>query len=199
VSSKYDPIIETYYELRDRIEGRPKPTRIGRKTITRNRANAAAYLKWCRNAGIDDPALFMRYRFECAKHTGYWCTWTKLRSNKLAVMWKEWREGHALADVHAERLKHEAGSAKKQAVKTLRLLTRSMETYQARYVGREELCAATTEHSGGYHPESSHCPTCPQAVRCAAALYQRHGFDVVALRAGRLHSLPADIVAAAVG
>jgi len=197
--SKYDPIIDTYYELRFRFEKRPKPKTIGRKTLLRNRSHAAAYLKWCHNAGVSDPALFMRYRFECAQHSKYNLAWSQLRSNKLAVVWKEWREGQTLADVASERRTAAAGSAYKQAIRTLQVLTRSMEEFKARYVGRAELCVVEAQFSGGYHPESKHCPMCPSAVRCAANLYQLHGFDVVALRAGRLYALPPEIVAAAVG
>jgi hypothetical protein len=140
----------------------------------------------------------MRYRFQCAKHSGYSLSWARLRSKRCAVVWKEWREGHALADEKAKRLKREAGTQTQQAVKTLRIHTRSMEQFKSRHVGREDACLAGIDHSGGYHPESQICPRCPAAVRCAAALYQRHGFDVVALRTGRLNALPAEIAAAAV-
>jgi len=192
--SEYDPIIDTYYELRARFGGRPRPN--FRRSAVRG---ATAYVAWCERAGIDDPLLFLRYRFECAQYTGYQMTWPRLRSNRLALVWQEWREGHALADVAAERLKAEAGTPRKQAIKTLRVLTRSMVEFQGRHLGRAELCAVEVQFSGGYHPESRHCPACPAAVRCAANLYQAHGFDVVALRTGRLHALPADVAAAAVG
>ena len=85
-------------------------------------------------------------------------------------------------------------------VKELRVLTRGMEAAKHPYVttGRHELCLAEIEYTGGFHPASRACTACPIGVRCAAKLYQQHGFDVVSLRAGRLHVLPREIAAAAV-
>lgn len=196
--SQVDAVIDRYFELRQEFQNKPPPTHVGRKLRERTRRQSRSFLSWCGNAGIDLPLQFLRSRFENAQHTGYTMNWLHLRNARCAVVWKEWREGEALVEMQAARLKREAGTATEQAVQELKLHTRSMEQFKARYVGREELCLTSIVHSGGYHPESNHCPRCPLAVRCAAALYQRHGFDVVALRAGRLTVLPADIAAAAV-
>lgn len=162
-------------------------------------AAAEKFLAWCKKQEIDDPLGFIRYRLECADHTGYVLPLKSLCSDKLAEQWRTRAEGHQLEDDAYKALVLEAGSSKEQLVKSLMPLTRGHEAMQAHYAqtGQSELCMAEIDLSGGFHPNSRFCPTCPSAVRCAAALYQKHGFDVVSLRAGRLHAVPREVAAAA--
>ncbi len=188
-------VLKTYYRLREDRGTRPP-------TYYRKRCweHAEAFLAWCAKQEIDNPLGFLRYRFEVGDHGRYVPKLNQLRSNKLAEVWRQWREGQQLEDDHAVVLEQKAGTKAEQAIKELRLLTRGMEAAKHPYAstGRHELCLAEVDVTGGFHPESRYCPTCPVGVRCAAQLYQRHGFDVVSLRAGRLHVLPREVAAAAV-
>lgn len=189
-------VLQRYYELREK-RGTPAPAFFRKRAW----AHADAFLAFCAKAEIDDPLRFLEYRFEVADHEGYVPRLYKLRSYRLAELYRsEWKQGERAADDAYARLKEVAGSRAQQAVKSLRVLTHGMERAKQPYAaaGNFALCRAQIGITGGYHPSSRYCPTCPEAVRCAAALYREHGFDVVSLRAGRLHALPQDIAAAAV-
>ena len=189
-------VLQTFYSLRSKAGGPPEPKCYYKRCWN----HADAYLKWCEKNGVDDPLAFLHYRFETAAHGGYVPKLHQLRSVALATIWKEWREGVYLAARQGEKLVAAAGTAEQQLVKHLRVLTRGQEAAKQPYFqnAQSELCLAESSITGGYHPSSRYCPSCPAATRCAAKLYQQHGFDVVGLRAGRLDRLPADIAAAAV-
>ncbi len=160
--------------------------------------HATSYLKWCKSQDID-PVRFLRYRIENTSHSGHIPSLARLKSVKIAETWRQWREGQQYADDNYDKLKRKAGSKQQQGVKALRILTRSQEMVKHRYTadGRYELCI-TDDYSGGFHPHSKYCPLCPANGMCVAKLNARHGFNVVALREGRLNKLPAEIAAAAV-
>lgn len=188
-------VLEHYYALRAQ-RGEPRPRTLREKPWK----HAEAYLRWCTAQRIADPIAFLDYRFQCADHTGYVPKTHQLRSNRLAELWHSFREGHHLEQKHGEKLEERAGTVREQTIKHLRHLTAGHEAFKAPYYlsGQPDLCLAQPELSGGYHPESRYCPTCPKAVECAAQLYREHGFDVVSLRAGRLYALPPEVAAAAV-
>lgn len=158
------------------------------------------FLVWCRKQEIDEPLSFLEWRFRCADYTGYVPHVHQLKSNKLAAQWREWREGEYLEEKRGEDLERKAGSRLEQQVGALKILTAGHEAFKHPYAlsGQFDLCLAQSDLSGGYHPESRYCPTCPRAVECATQLHRAHGFDVVSLRAGRLWALPREIAAAAV-
>lgn len=160
---------------------------------------AKTFLAWCEKKGID-PGRYLTYWFQAGDKMGRRSiNLLRLRSNALAEAFVEFGEGYVCEDERYRKLREEAGSKQQQQVKALRILTVGHEALKARYYGRNpELCLAEIELSGGFHPESRYCVHCPVAVRCAAKLYQVHGFDVVALRSGRLRDLPPDVAAAAV-
>lgn len=190
-------ILQSYYQLRHDYGGPPPPKALRFK---KQWDHATAYLTWSEAAGVD-PLLFLRYRFEAAKHTGYIPKLHQLRSYQLAEIFKsEWKQDELSLSAAYDRLKAKAGTREQQTVKALRVLTHGHEAAKYPYIstGRWELCLAEINLSGGFHPSSRYCPTCPVAVRCAAELHRTYGFDVVALRAGRLNELPRDVAAAAI-
>jgi hypothetical protein len=191
-------VAREFYRIREQHTGRPTPRGWSNQ---RTLDGARRFLEWCREQEIDDPLAFLRWRMDCAKHAGHPVGMEQLRSAVLAGRWKEWAEGRVLEQRQAERLARVAGTQREQAIKALRILTPAMEAakYPFASTGRHALCLAQPlDYSGGFHPESRYCPSCPLAVRCAARLYEVHGFDVVALRAGRLYALPREVAAAAV-
>lgn len=188
-------ILQHYYALRAK-RGTREPAYY-RKNAWKHAEN---YLAWCGRQEID-PIAFLDFRFRGSDHSGYVPRLDQLRRNKLVPLFRaEWMQDELGAEVAYDRLKARAGTREEQTIKALRVLTSGQEAVKYPYAltGRYKLCLTEQELTGGFHPESRYCPTCPEGVRCAAALYQRYGFDVVALRAGRLHALPPKIAAAAV-
>lgn len=168
-----------------------------KRFFPRHYKHAETFLKWCAKQGIEDPLDYIDYRFSAADHSGFVPKLHQLRSDRLAQVWVRWRSGEWQNEKQHERLKR---SHLQQSVKHLRELTRGQEVAKYHYVleGKFELCFVESQITGGFDPRSRYCPSCPLAVRCAAKLYQEHGFDVVALRAGRLHALPPEVASVAV-
>lgn len=189
-------VLQHYYALRAK-RGTRSPAFFRKKAW----AHAEAFLKWCAKTGIEDPLRYLEFWFEVCDYTGKPPQLHRLRSNNLAETYlSEWQQDERAAEDAYTTLKQRAGTREQQAVKALRVLTHGMEAAKYPYAstGRYELCLAEVSLTGGFHPSSRYCPTCPVAVRCAAALYRINGFDVVALRAGRLHELPKHIATAAI-
>ena len=189
-------VLRSFYVAREAHTGKRPPGFIRPKAIT----HAAAFISWCAKVGIDEPLRFLRWRMDAAKHSGWEPQIHQLRSNKLAENFLEWGEGRQRQSDRGDEIRRAAGSLWEQQVKELRILTRGMEAFRQPYVlsGTSEICMRSDQHSGGFHPKSRWCPVCPSAVRCADALNTRWGFDVVALRAGRLKDVPKSVAAAAV-
>ena len=189
-------ILQKFYELRQKHAGK-KPPAFFRKRVW---GHAEAYLAWCGKAGVRDPLAFLEYRFEAAQHTGYVPQLHQLRSNKLAALWKGFKRDEHDVQKWSDDLHDRAGSRRSQLVRQLRILTPGHEAAKQPYASpeRRQLCLAELDLTGGFHPDSAFCPACPLAVQCAAQLYQRYGFDVVSLRAGRLHALPRKVTMALV-
>jgi len=177
------PAVLTEFCALYRKYGRPITT--GLKASSRQ--HVETYLKWC-DANEVDPILFMRDRFRrvALASKGYLPGFRNLASEKLLAAWKT-GESRAHREAADARLTREAAStASRQHFDSLRAPPRpAQEQYKRTYVlsGRPELCRLSSQHSGGYHPKSSVCPTCPQAVRCAQDLNAQHGFDLVSVRA----------------
>ena len=187
-------VLQHYYELRQKRG--PKPPGFFRDRVW---DHANAFLAWAAEQELDDPLRYLDYRFAVGDHNGRIPNIAQLRSVKLAALYRsEWKQGGRDAADGYDFVKRRSGTKREQAVKALRILTGANEVAKSHYVGRAELCRAQSDMTGGYHPESRYCPTCPQAVRCAAQLHQTYGFDIVALRAGRLKYLPKEVAAAAI-
>ena len=189
-------VLQHYYALREKRGVRPP--KFYRKHAWKR---AEGLIAWAAEQGIKDVLRYLDFRLEVGDFNERIPNLAQLRSNKLAEIYlSDWQVGERAAADGYERLKRRSGTKQEQAVKALQVLSPGHEAAKVHYVGRAELCRAESDLSGtgGYHPESRYCPVCPQAVRCAAQLYQTHGFDVVALRAGRLRDLPKEVAAAAI-
>lgn len=195
----------TMYREVAREFGRPGPSdpTIGRPSVMRREdlEIASRYLRWCEAKQVD-PLTFMQERFLHLKRVAQ-CRpkFNALASEKLLEVWRknqEARENEGRMRREQIRLEHQAGTWAQQEIRALALLTKAMEDFKRPYLlsGQAELCLSAPHHSGGYHPRSSFCKTCPQSIRCAVALNQRVGFDAVALRAGRLDLLSPEVVSA---
>lgn len=186
-------VLRAFYREREK-RGIRTPT-IFRKRVW---GHAEAFLAWCRAEGIADPLKFLAWRWQLADEGRRLLEIHRLRSKKLAEAWLR-QGGEQRRDVHAhmESVEARTGAIEKQAIRELTVLTRGMEAAKYHYAERRHLCVAEIEYTGGFHPESRFCPSCPVAVECAAKLYQAYGFDVVSLRAGRYHAIPRSVLAAA--
>lgn len=184
-------LLVKYYALRQQFFG-VRPASFLRKNALKNIENFAA---WCKNQGIEDVEGFLEFRMKCAEHSKWVPKTSQLRSNKIAEQWRNWKAGEVAQERIEQQHMRQAGSAQQQQLQALRLLTPNQELVKARYAqsGKPQLCVLN-ETSGGYHPESRYCPACPMALQCAGRLHQQHGFDVVSLRANRLHALPKSLV-----
>ena len=197
-------ILCRYYELRAKQGGPPKPSYF-RKAAW---GHADALLAWAGKVGISDPLGYVDFVFRARKYGAdnrpgkpQIQQLHRLRSRRLADLFaEEWRANERALETRHEKLRDRAGSKQEQSVKHLRLLTKGQESAKHPYAasGRYDMCLVETDITGGYHPLSKHCPTCPVAVRCVAKLLQQYGYDVRALREGWLHRLPKEIAVAAI-
>lgn len=161
--------------------------------------HAERYLAWCRERGIACPLEWLAFRFECTRGR-YKPRLSTLPSEAVARAWLECgHEGRALAARRQRDLERVAGDVFVQRVKDLRILTIGMEAAKEPYLCRGEYseCLRSQRYTGGYHPDSKYCPSCPKLLECAAALHREHGFDVVALRLHRFDALPREVASAA--
>jgi len=147
---------------------------------------ANAFLRWCNEKNVCDVKLWMWIRFKYMK-SGH------PRFNALA--------SDALLSSYTRLV---AKKARTEAVTTrgkgaeVRALVDCQPAHEAvrrRYAssGKVDLCVLQPSLSGGYHPYSDTCVLCERAMECAQRVNEKHGFDVVALRLGKLDTLPAHI------
>lgn len=189
-------IFQKYHELREALGG-PKPPAYFRK---RHRAIITTYLEWCAAQDVDAIA-FLEFRFRAAAYSGNLPALDRLRSVKQAKLYREtWIQAEIRLDKHYAKIKNAMGPVEVQTMRSLKLLTHAMGAAKHGHVtrGRYDLCLADIDLTGGYHPQSSYCASCPLAVQCAAKLHEIYGFDVAAYREGRIGDLPKHIIALAV-
>lgn len=156
-----------------------------------------SFLSWCDREGIDDPLSYVKTWLEICHHEGYEPVTFRMKSKKLAERWKVWLSFQNAEEEHQKQLHAQSGNALQQRVVSLKLLTRANEAMKKQYAHTER-CVAEVELTGGWHPRSRYCQSCPLAGQCAAALERRYGFNVAALRTGHLHMVPRSVAAAAV-
>jgi hypothetical protein len=190
--------IDTYYRLRQQYR-RPTPLRTSKERRADDLREAIRFLHWCRDQRIDNVAGYMAERFKMLSGGSRRRTVPRiaqLAHDGLAERWSAWIEGAQIADAaYVKRMARDDQTA---------LLVRSLaaepsvlkESFKARHYAQPEACVLELTWSGGYDPRSSWCARCECAVRCAAELNAKHGFDVVALRSGRVHQLPDKIASA---
>lgn len=142
---------------------------------------AMKFIAWCNEHEVGDPKLWiwMRFKFMKSGYPGF----ASLGSEALIPTYKR-----LLAKRSRERVVKDRG--KGAAVRALIDCTPAQEAVRERYVGKEAMCVAQPSLSGGFHPHSMICPACPSATACATKLNAKHGFDVVALRLGKVDGLP---------
>lgn len=182
-------VVEHYYDLYAKQGGRkPVATRIG------DQVTAGKYLAWAQKQQID-PLGFIDFLFQRFVPEIY-----RLRNNAMAEQYRKWGQDKQEEQKNlAEQSRRLHAPLEDQHYKDMLVLTVGMEAMKHPYVttGRHHLCLAEFELTGGYHPSSRYCTTCPLAVECSAQLYQAYGFDVVSLRAGRYWAVPQEVVSRA--
>lgn len=195
-------VISHYYDLRTE-HGRSRPRKTSRKRAELELEHAAAFLEWCRTAGVRDVAGYMRERFRemsYASRQKALPRLAQLKSDRLAARWSAWLEGEKAAAASYDARKTSADPYA-QLIRTLAAKPHiTKEAFKRRHLvqGAAEACESQPRHSGGYHPSSDWCQRCPSAAPCAAQLTAIYGFDVVALRRGLLSELPDAVLSALV-
>jgi hypothetical protein len=155
------------------------------------------YLAWCLAKSVD-PLLFITFRFQHLKPKGLLPKLDRLKSEKVLALFEEYGEGKLL---HARMEKKLASEMIDYTETSLRGLadapTESEEYFKRTFLseGKAKLCLFGATRSGGFHPRSVWCGRCSEAVACSAQLNGRSGFDVSALRSGRVQALPPEIAA----
>lgn len=140
------------------------------------------YIQWCDEHGVE-PVRFMWARFLYTSERGG----NKKVLNPPMLKWEAFVESWEWWYDWAWRFHHEPKLMKELEVsrdEVFRPVKPAKEAIKARYVsqGLAELCRRATEHSGGYHPRSRWCQTCPEAQLCVAQTNDFYGFDVVKVR-----------------
>jgi len=146
---------------------------------------AVSFLRWCRDNEVEQPLLFMWLRFRILRSG---------RRNALAhpslqnmasmAILPKYRDLNANSQGEQQMRSHFVG----QYERTLLANSVGAEAVRRDYVinGRTDMCEVQPRLSESYHPFSQWCPQCPRAQSCAERLNKREGFDVVALRLGKL-------------
>jgi len=149
--------------------------------------DALRFIEWCNAHEVHDPALWIWMRFSLTKSRGY----PSFRSLRSDVLLPHYRKLAAKQRRDVTVVQRGKGAA----VRALIDVAPAHEAVRARYTreGKLDLCVLQPSLSGGYHPQSSTCIVCPRAVECAQRINDKHGFDVVALRLGRVDALPEHI------
>ncbi len=164
--------------------------------------SATRFLRWCESRETD-PRDFLRYRVRAAVESDWPVpSINRLPSDGQLVRYRGSGAETLDAQVRThERLEFEGGTELQQLVRALRLPARAArEKFRRRYVeeGKSHLCRVSLELGGGYDPRSQWCLQCPETFGCARDMRERYGFDVAALREGRVQELPRQVAAAAV-
>lgn len=146
---------------------------------------ASAFLRWCKQHDVEQPLLFVWLRFRVLR--------SGMRSRTVHPSLQNMASEALLPRYRALIERQRTEREMKQGFATQRerelvAVNAGHEAMRRDYLvmGKSELCEALIEETGGYHPYSAWCPGCPRAITCSSALNAQEGFDVVALRLGRL-------------
>lgn len=149
---------------------------------------AASFLRWCKANEVKHPKLFMWLRFRVVR-VG--------RGHRARPSLQSMASDALLSRYFAMEERQEWEQSQKELMATqfereLISVNSGHEAVRRDYVVnlRADLCEAQIGLSGGYHPFSKWCPACPRATSCAQRLNEREGFDVVALRLGKIAQAP---------
>ena len=184
--------LQKYYAKRQEILGTKAPSYFRAKSWD----HAESFLLWCKKNEVESVMEFLEFRLRTSQISGHKLAIGKLRSPKSLQAFRAWGRDRQDDAVWEKQLASKSGTPQQQQIKALRILTRANLIVQERYSreGKHGLCLVEASLSGGYHPDSPYCPTCPEALPCAAQLHEEYGFDVVCLRKGLRQFLPAAIV-----
>lgn len=153
----------------------------------KSRETVQKFIDWCDENEVDDPAAFVRGRIYHSKEElsrSVFPKLTHLRSPSIlkGEFWRDladWFDRITYDQRVLGKMLEEQDGKRRLALAPLR---DSHERFRRRHIGRAAVCRAS-EFSGGCHPRSPICSACPESKRCAEQTNERHGFDVVALRA----------------
>jgi len=191
-------VIREYFQHLSKIERTQfKPPKFPSSRILEQ---AAEFLRWCEAKNIQEPELYIRFRLDGGRARRFRIPFKALKSEAVAEAWHKWGATKYRVGEWTQKQHAAIRPAEVDRIKSLRYLAPATESYQYFHVaeGRVELCMATPQYSGGFHPMSRVCPSCPKSIACADKLNQAHGFNVVDLRHGRIERLPREIQAAAI-
>jgi hypothetical protein len=172
--------VTRYLDRQKRRPHRPHPR------VPEDQAVARKFLAWC-DEKLVDPLQLIDLRFEHLWRERKACPrFNSLRSERLVHLARRTEASVAAASTQVEVFD--------QTVRDLTLVLPGQEQVRRRYYfqQQQELCLENGM-SGGYEPRSHFCPNCPQAATCASRLNEKWGFDVVALRSGKLGAVPAAV------
>jgi hypothetical protein len=193
-------VIREYFRYLSKIEG--TQLKAPQFQSTRLQEQAGAFITWCEENNIRgrDVGLFLQFRLDGARARRFRVPFKALPNAKMATAWHAW--GAQKYRVRAWEDQQHAGMRTERVtqIKDLRRLLPATESYQIMHLreGRADVCMATPDYSGGFHPKSRACVACPMAIQCAAKLCAAHGFDVPALRRDELYKLPSEVLAAVI-
>lgn len=187
MNNSTDDVIQKYvhcvYKLIGRMPHRPQ------QSNAHDVAHARKFLEWCTLRRVD-PMLIIELRFAQVAHVSA----AKKRGPRLSDMRVENLVRFAQRAEASAAAESTQSETFQQAVRDLTLRPANHEQVRREYYFRQEqaLCAENPL-GGGYEPRSHFCPSCPQRDACGAKLNEKWGFDVVALRTGRVERLPAAV------
>ncbi len=147
---------------------------------------ALRYLSWCGEHMVDYEEM-LDLRFEHLWKIKRICPrFNALRAPTLIPFAQKREASNVAAATQVE--------AFDQAVRSLTVMTPGHEQVRQRYfMQRQSMLCIENGMNGGYDPRSRYCPHCPQAAECEKRLNSKWGFNVSALRAGKIHLLPAPV------
>jgi hypothetical protein len=142
--------------------------------------------QWCRAKNLD-PRHWLQSLFQSRRWL-FAPQWTQLTSEKHL---KKYR-ALPVSQAYQTKIANESATSKMQrgvSYDVNRDLSPTTEGIKQTYLGRGEAdrcMAQMRSETLGYHPKSHVCARCSKAVVCAASLASLAGFDIVALRAGKI-------------
>lgn len=178
-------LMQTYNEEHRRYRG--KPGRI-RYSDTKQRTIFESFVSWCRENDIDEPKSFIIARIYHAQEESSKRYFPKPEQLKTAAllrdeMWRDLYDWVARCRYDQEELGKllDPGTSKAKRIQTLASLRPAWERFKAKNPNRE-ICASLPQYTGGFHPASDHCASCPQQLRCASISTSHWGPEIMARR-----------------
>lgn len=151
--------------------------------------NAKKFIEWCERNDAD-PLRFMKARIYLAKEGDRPVPAIGAMASKALLENDAWQEIFDRAEaVEFDRkfVLEEAAQMQDRYIASLLACTPANEQFKLNHQNQRNICMHDRRFSGGYHPKSELCTSCPIAGQCATAVNVEHGFDVITLRKDRGH------------